>query len=94
MYDGNAFKRKTKIAEESANRGGTNWKQFTQGIPVVDAYINVPYFFLWNVIEKGAQKHCVKPKPDIGQVRWTKELKIEQRQKENAHSVCVCVISQ
>jgi hypothetical protein len=46
------------------------------------------------VIEKGANKHCVKPKPDIGQVRWTKELKIEQRQKENAHSVCVCVISQ
>jgi len=41
------------------------------------------------------KKHCVKPKPDIGQVRWTKEfLKIEQRQKENVHSVCVCVISQ
>ena len=54
----------------------------------------MPYFFVWNVIEKGAKKHCVKPKPDIGQVRWTKELKIEQRQKENIHSVCVCVISQ
>ena len=54
----------------------------------------MPYFFLWNVIEKGAKKHFVKPKPDIGQVRWTKELKIEQRQKENVHSVCVCVISQ
>jgi hypothetical protein len=34
----------TKIAEESANRGGTNWRQFTQGIPVVDASINVPFF--------------------------------------------------
>ena len=55
LYGGKAFKRKTKIAEESANRGGTNWKQFTQGIPVVDASINVPYFFLWNVIEKGAK---------------------------------------
>jgi hypothetical protein len=38
------FKRKTKIAEESVNRGGTNWRQFTQGIPVVDASINVPFF--------------------------------------------------
>ena len=37
LYGGNAFKRKTKIVEESVNRGGTNWKQFTQGIPVVDA---------------------------------------------------------
>jgi hypothetical protein len=46
------------------------------------------------MIEKGANKHCVKLKPDIGQVRWTKELKIEQRQKENVHSVCACVISQ
>jgi hypothetical protein len=46
------------------------------------------------MIEKGANKHCVKPKPDIGQVRWTKELKIEQRQKENVHSVCAYVISQ
>ena len=46
------------------------------------------------MIEKGAKKHFVKLKPDIGQVRWTKELKIEQRQKENVHSVCVCVISQ
>ena len=37
LYDGRAFMRKTKIAEESANIGGTNWRQFTQGIPVVDA---------------------------------------------------------
>jgi hypothetical protein len=37
LYGGRALKRKTKIAEESDNRGGTNWKQFTQGIPVVDA---------------------------------------------------------
>jgi hypothetical protein len=34
----------TKIAEESANRGGTNWRQFNQGIPVADASINVPFF--------------------------------------------------
>jgi hypothetical protein len=44
LYGGKAFKRKTKIAEESANRGGTNWRQFNQGIPVVDASINVPFF--------------------------------------------------
>ena len=37
LYGGKAFKRKTKIDEESGNRGGTNWRQFTQGIPVVDA---------------------------------------------------------
>jgi len=37
LYGGRAFKRKTEIAEESANRGGTNWKQFTQGILVFDA---------------------------------------------------------
>ena len=37
LYGGSAFMRKTKIAEESANIGGTNWRQFTQGIPVVDA---------------------------------------------------------
>ena len=37
LYGGKAFKRKTKIAEESANRGCANWRQFTQGIPVVDA---------------------------------------------------------
>jgi hypothetical protein len=37
LYGGKAFKRKTKIAEESANTGGTNWRQFTQGISVVDA---------------------------------------------------------
>lgn len=35
-YGGRAFRRKTKLAEESANKGGTNWRQFTQGIPVVD----------------------------------------------------------
>jgi hypothetical protein len=37
LYGGRALKWKTKIAEESDNRGGTNWRQFTQGIPVVDA---------------------------------------------------------
>jgi hypothetical protein len=62
LNGGKAFKRKTKIAEESDNRGGTNWRQFTQGIPVVDASINVPYFFVWNVIENGAKKHFVRPK--------------------------------
>ena len=37
LYGGRAFKRKINIAEESANRDGMNWRQFTQGIPVVDA---------------------------------------------------------
>lgn len=38
MYGGRAFKRKSRLAEESANKGSsTNWRQFTQGIPVVDA---------------------------------------------------------
>ena len=37
LYGGRAFKRKINIAEESANRDGTNWRIFTQGIPVVDA---------------------------------------------------------
>ena len=37
LYGGRAFKRKINIAEESSNRDGTNWRQFTQGIPVVDA---------------------------------------------------------
>ena len=37
LYGGRTFKRKTEIAEESDNRGGTNWRQFTQGISVVDA---------------------------------------------------------
>ena len=37
LYGGRAFKRKINIAEESANRDGMNWREFTQGIPVVDA---------------------------------------------------------
>ena len=36
LYGGRTFKRKSTIAEDGDNRGGTNWRQFTQGIPVVD----------------------------------------------------------
>jgi hypothetical protein len=35
LYGGRTFKRKTKIAEESANRGGTSWRQFTQGFQLL-----------------------------------------------------------
>ena len=44
LYGGKTFKRTTKIAEESVNRGDTNWRQFNHGIPVADASINVPFF--------------------------------------------------
>lgn len=37
VYGGRAFRRKSKNAEESANKSSTNWRQFTQGIPVVDS---------------------------------------------------------
>jgi hypothetical protein len=49
LHGGKAFKRKTKIAEESANRGCANWRQFTQGIPVVDA-IQKPVIVLLHTI--------------------------------------------
>jgi hypothetical protein len=50
----------------------------------------VPYFVLWNVIEKCANKHCVKTKPDIGQVRWTKEFR-NRTETEGKYSVYVDV---